>query len=250
MLTNQSRSALVSLLKALSPGAITLLLIKHLDRDLDQDIDTLLAYTSGVPEERMVDLLLELLTDRSSIRTDAPTKYVFDKRLEELRRCLRADGYEVIDNSLTRLNPAAESVAQISDELDRVLSNSNLDADSKVRQLLRESHENIGAVPPDFNGATTKARIALETIARRSASIIANNRTKTPPSDTWGAALSFLRAEGVIRLPEEEAIAMVYTLISPGAHIPKGLTDQQWALLARTFAISGAYFLTRQHLAA
>jgi hypothetical protein len=151
---------------------------------------------------------------------------------------------------MTRLMPAAEPAAQISDYLERAIADSGLDTDGEVARLLRESHDDISSALPDFNGSTTKARIALETLARRSAAIVAGSRGTTAPEDRWGAALVFLRTQGVTTQDEENALAKVYTLISPGAHVPKGLTDEQWALLARTFAVSSAYFLTQKHLAA
>jgi hypothetical protein len=251
MLTNQTRATLVQLLRAVSPEAVRLLLIKHLDHDPSSMTTTdLLDITAAAGPEQMAGLLVELLNDRTAVRADAPTKYVFDGRLADLRRRLRADGFEVVDDVLTRLLPVAEPLARISDHLDQALAASNLDNDGSIRRLLQESHASVSAVPPDFNDGTTKARIALETLARRSASAVAASRGEPAPTDTWGAALAFLRAEAVITQPEEEALAKVYTLISPGAHVPKGLTDEQWALLARTFALSGSYFLTRQHIAA
>jgi hypothetical protein len=198
----------------------------------------------------MAGLLVELVNGNTAVRANAPTKYVFDGRLADLRARLRVDGFEVINDALVRLVPGAEPVAKITDRLEQVLTGSNLDSDGEVRRLLRESYEGISATPPDFNGSTTKARIALETIARRSAATIATARGRDVPNDTWGAALAFLHAEMVLTKAEEEALAKVYTLISLGAHVPKGLTDEQWALLARAFALSGAYFLTLQYLAA
>lgn len=251
MLTNQTRATLVQVLLAVSSDAVRLLLLKHFDRDL-WPITThdLLELASAAGPEQMAGLLVELLTGNTAVRADAPTKYVFDGRLVDLRARLRTDGFDVLEDALVRLIPGAEPAAKIADRLEQVLTGSDLDADGDVRRLLSESYESIAGTPPDFNGSTTKARIALETIARRAAALIAPRRGKQPPDDSWGAAIAFLRSEGVLTLPEEEALAKVYTLISPGAHVPKGLTDEQWALLARTFAVSGAYFLTHQYLAA
>ena len=198
----------------------------------------------------MAGLLVELVGGSTGIRTDAPTKYVFDGRLIDLGRRLRADGFEVIEDALVRLLPTAEPVAQINDHLEATLAGSDLDNDAEVRRLLQDSYASISSAEPDFNDATTKARIALETVARRSAVRVAAAREKAVPADTWGAALAFLYEEQVVTKLEEEALAKVYTLISPGAHVPRGLTDEQWALLARSFAVSGAYFLLHQHLAA
>ena len=103
------------------------------------------------------------------------------------------------------------------------------------------------AVPPDYNGSTTKVRIALETVARRAAAAVARKKGGGYPNDSWGKALQFLRSDGVIEAGEEEILARVYTFISPGAHVPKGVTAEEWARLARTFGLSSAYFLLRKY---
>jgi len=251
MLTNQTRTTLVQLLNALSPDAVHLLLVKHLDLEI-WPITThhLLDAVSDASPEGLAGLLVELLGGKTAIRKDAPTKYVFDGRLSDLTGRLLADGYEVFKDALVRLMPAAEPAAQISDYLETALVDSGLDLDGKIQRLLQDSHRSMSATPPDLNDATTKARIALETIARRSATSIANARGIQPPEDRWGSALLFLGEQAVIARAEEDALAKVYTLISPGAHVLKGLTEEQWALLAKTFAISGTYFLLRQYQAA
>lgn len=251
MLTSQTRATLVQVLQSISPDAVRLLLLKHLDQDLwPVTTHALLELTANAASESVAGLLVELLSGNTAVRAEAPTKYVFDGRLADLRARLRADGFEVIEDGLLRIMPSAESAAKISDGLEQLLTDSDLDPDGKLRRLLRESYESIAATPPDLNGSTTKARIALETIVRRAAAAIARRRGKQAPSDSWGAALQYLRSEAVLAPTEEEAIAKVYTLISPGAHVPKGLTDEQWALVARTFAVSGAYFIAHQYLAA
>lgn len=250
MLTNQTRAALVQLLESISWSAIRLLILKHMNLDHQHfDTSTLLDLTAAATPEEMTGLLVELVGGTTAIRADAPTKHVFDARVGELRRRLRTDGFEVIEGALTRLMPAAEPAAQISDYLQNALAGCDLDGDEEIRRMLRESHSSISAASPNLNDATTKARIALENVGRRAASRVATKRSKAAPPDTWGSALHFLRAEGIISQAEEDAVTKVYTLISPGAHVPKGLTDEQWALLARTFAVSSAYFLVQQYLA-
>ncbi|MCK4786832.1 MAG: hypothetical protein KAV87_23940 [Desulfobacteraceae bacterium] len=250
MLTNQTRASLVQLLQALSREAVFLLMLKHLDCELRSiSAHNLLEAVSAAEPDQLAGLLVELVGGKTAIRNDAPTKYVFDGRLEDLASRLRADGYEVIEDALSRLMPAAEPVAQISDSLEKALATSALDHDGNVRKMLKESHQDLSGTPPDLNGATSKARISLETVARRAASLIATSRNTNAPKDTWGPALSFLRAQGVIEPQEEDALARIYTLISPGAHVPKGLSDEQWALLSRTFAVSGAYFLLQRFMA-
>lgn len=249
MLTNQTRAALVDVLRSLDYDKVSLLMLKHLDiRDSGNAVDDLLRVLESANTSAVCDLLVELIDNKTDVRVDAPIKRTFDGRIEELKRRLRTDGFEVTDGTMTQLQPAAQPAAQITDYLERVLD-TELDQSGEIRRLLRESHNHMSASPPDYNSSTTKVRIALETIARRSAHLIATKRFKTLPDDKWGAAIAFLRTENVIGGTEAEALVRVYSLISPGAHVPKGLTDEQWALLSRTFALSSAYFLTQQHLA-
>jgi hypothetical protein len=70
---------------------------------------------------------------------------------------------------------------------------------------------------PDLNASTTDVRIALETIARRGAIRLALRRgSPAAPDDKWGAALVYLRSEGLITREAEQGIAAAYTFISPG----------------------------------
>ena len=127
---------------------------------------------------------------------------------------------------------------------------SGLDADGAIKAAIDNSSKDFVAQPPDFNGSITKVRIALETIARRAAAALATKTGKSYPEDSWGKALQFLRLAGTIEPSEEEILARMYTFISPGAHVPKGVTAEEWARLARTFGLSSAYFLLRKYLAA
>lgn len=251
MLTNQTRAALVHLLESISPSGLRLLFLKHMNLDQQYFSSSTLhdLAVSASPDE-MTGLLVEVVGGATAIRADAPSKKVFDARVGELRQRLRTDGFDIVGDALIRLMPGAEPAAQISDFLQDALAASDLDDGEGIRRVLRESHSSMSASPPDLNDATTKARIALETVARVAASRIAAERGKDAPSDKWGSALCFLRVEGVISQTEEEAFAGVYKLISSGAHVPKGLTDEQWAMLSRAFALAGAYFLTQQYLAA
>ena len=250
MLTNKTAAGLVQLLQALSQDDVRLLLFKHLDIDLNAyRIDTLLRIVTSSCPEGLAGLIVEVAGGSTEVRANAPRKYVFDKRHEHFCGLLRSDGFEVLEDSLGRLLPTAEPLVRIRDHLEEVLANSGLDNDGEIRRLLGEAYASMSVAVPDFNGATTKARIVLETVARRSAKTVAAARSRPPSQDTWGAALEFLRYEEVITKAEEEALAKVYTLISPGSHVPRGLTAEQWALLARSFAVSGAYFLLHRHLA-
>ena len=87
-------------------------------------------------------------------------------------------------------------------------------------------------------------------MARRAAGRLAVAKGAPYPEDSWGRALALLRTQTVIDQPEEDILARVYTFASPGAHVPKGVTAEEWARLARTFSVSSAYFLLRKVAAA
>ncbi len=240
---------MVDILRSLDYAKIELLMLKHFNvRAPGNTVSDLVRFLES-DASAMGDLVVEFICNTTDARADAPVKRTYDGRIEELKRRLRTDGFEVSNGALVRLLPAAQPASQITDYLEQALDN-GLDSDGEIRRLLRQSHDNLSASPPDYNGGSTKVRIALETIARRSALLVGTKRSKALPEDKWGSALLFLRNEDVIGKAEEEAIAKVYTMISPGMHVPKGLTDEQWALLSRTFALSAAYFLTQRHLAA
>ena len=172
-------------------------------------IDDFCHVLSTASPDALTGLLVEIIGGTTAIRADAPTKYVFDGRLADFRRQLRSDGFEVVDDTLVRLVPAAEPVSQISDHLEDTLTSSGLDDDGEIRRLAHESYSSLTAAQPDYNDATTKARIVLETIARRAAVEVAAARVKPAPHDAWGAALAFLRNECAIEQPEEQALATV-----------------------------------------
>lgn len=155
-----------------------------------------------------------------------------------------------IDESgrLVPVDAAVEEATGVRDLLADELVASGLDGDNALRGALNDAAQAFRSTPPDFNESTTKVRIVLETIARRVGPAIANRQGVAPPADTWGAALAFLRTTAMlISVQEEQTVASMYTLISPGAHRPTGLTDEEWARLARTFALSAAYFLLRKY---
>ena len=85
---------------------------------------------------------------------------------------------------------------------------------AKSQRLLRESYASLSAANPDFNDATTKARIALET-GRAAILLAQSQQPATSRAERYlGPALAFLRNEAIVTLTEEQALASVYSLIS------------------------------------
>jgi hypothetical protein len=198
--------------------------------------------------EEMKSMLIEMLAGNAMLRSAAPGKHVFDDAIDDLKRWIFHDGWIVEGTDILRITPMAEEVTGVRDKLLEDLDKSGLDNDTTIRALLDYSSKDFVAQPPDFNGSITKARIAFETVARRAAREIALTRNADYSEDSWGKALQLLNSQEVIDPREEKILSQVYTFISPGAHIPKGITAEEWARLARTFAVSSTYFLLQKFM--
>ncbi len=205
---------------------------------------------AGAPSAAVQSMLVEMLGDNKVLRAAAPTKHVFDDAVAELERWALHDGWVIEGNALVRVTPLAEEVTGVRDKLTEDLAASGLDQDGVIRGMLDDSSKDFVAQPPDFNGSITKARIALETVGRRAATQVATAKGVDYPEDSWGRALALLKSQKVIEQVEEDILARVYTFVSPGAHVPKGITAEEWARLARTFSVSSAYFVLRKYMAA
>jgi len=244
--SHQTRGAIVQVLSTISTAATETFLYKHLGVS---EVLSFLSALASAPPEALKAMLTELLANNKILYGAAPVKHVFKSGIEELERWALHDGWIVENGTLVRVTPAAEEATGIRDKFLQDIQTSGLDADSAIKTAVEDSSKNFVAEPPDFNGSTTKVRIALETVARRAAVAVAKKKGGGYLDDSWGKALQFLRSSGVIEVQEEEILARVYTFISPGAHVPKGVTAEEWARLARTFGLSSAYFLLRKYVA-
>ena len=65
----------------------------------------------------------------------------------------------------------------------------------------------------------------------------------------WGEILQFLRSSGEISVEEEQGLAGVFRLLSPGAHRPVGIPEGQMTRLGRSFALNMCWFLLQNRLA-
>ena len=244
--SHQTRGAIVQVLSAISTETAETFLYKHLD---ELQAPSFLRVVAFAPPEALKAMLTELIASNKILYKSAPVKHVFNSCVEDLERWALHDGWIVENGTLVRVTPAAEEATGIRDKFLQDIQSSGLDKDGAIKTAVEDSSNHFVAETPDFNASTTKVRIALETVARRAATVIAKTKGGSYPKDSWGKALEFLRIDGVIERPEEEILARVYTFISPGAHIPKGVTAEEWARLARTFGLSSAYFLLQKYVA-
>jgi hypothetical protein len=115
----------------------------------------------------------------------------------------------------------------------------------EIVRLLEGSASAFRQAQPDYNACLSNARVALETLGR---AIAISRRTKYPGSFDevkWGQVLAYLRTSGFFAKNEEEGIAGVYGFISPGAHTPVGLTQEEMVRLGRSLMASVSYFLIK-----
>ena len=243
--SHQTKGAMAQVLFTISTIAAETFLYKHLG--CEQHEPSFLPIVASAPPEALKNMLTEILANNKILYSEAPVKHVFKSGVEELERWALHDGWIVENSALVRVTPAAEEITGIRDKFLQDVQSSGLGDDGVINKAVEDSSKDFVAEPPDFNGSTTNVRIALETVARRAAIATSKKKEGGYPEDSWGKALHFLRSTGVIELPEEEILARVYTFISPGAHVPKGITEEEWARLARTFGLSSAYFLLKKY---
>lgn len=60
--------------------------------------------------------------------------------------------------------------------------------------------------------------------------------------------LASLRSSGEITLEEEKGLASVLGLLSPAAHRPVGIPEDQMTRLGRSFALNMCWFLLKNRL--
>jgi hypothetical protein len=123
------------------------------------------------------------------------------------------------------------------------LKRSKLPEVEPILNMIEESANEFKA--RNKNACLNAARVALETLART----IAVERQATHPGnfaeDKWGQVVAYLRKSEFIDKNEEVGLTGVYSFISPGSHVPLGVSDLEFARLGRTLAFSCCYFLIK-----
>jgi len=206
------------------------------------------SWVESTMEERVIDLLGEIVRTHSTVRYPISPKYRFDERWDDLVRCLELDGYRIDLRARTiqPVDPTIQAALPVEDDLTAELKKSQLSEAAQIVALLEKSAEEFRQSPPDFNGCLSNARVALETLART----IAKKRRQAYPGSfdetKWGQVLAYLRTSGLLTPKEEEGLAGVYSFVSPGSHTPLGLTEEEMVRLGRSLVASMAYFLIKR----
>jgi hypothetical protein len=203
------------------------------------------ASIQGASEDQVMNLLDEVIRTRRDLRSRIDPRYRYDERWEDLIKCLQLDGYRVERRRLIPADPTIPDAAPVDDDLSSELKLSGLAESDQIVTLMENSADAFRKVPPDYNGSLANARVAIETLARA----IANARLSTHPgsfdASKWGQTLAYLKTSEFLSSNQEQGIAGVYSLVSHGAHVPVGLTEEGMVRLGRSLVALACFFLIK-----
>ena len=210
-------------------------------------IDGVRSILMSARSDQLVSILDEITRTQGNLRTNVSPKYVYDERWSDVVTCLLLDGYRIENHVLIPVEPEIEGAVAVEDDLTHELEKSGLTDVQEIERVLVNSADAFRRVPPDYNACLSNVRVALETLAGS----IANYRQAKLGSDLgetkWGHVLAYLCSSNLISKQEEKGLAGVFGFVSPGAHSPIGLSEEEMARLGRSLAVSMCYFLVKLH---
>ena len=255
MIGTRARHSLAQFLELQEPVVSIVLFskygIQHLSLSPGQLLYSLLNIVRGLDDRTLILVLAEIVATKGDLRSRVNPKYRFDERLHDLTQCLLLDGYAAQKAKLVQVDPSIEDAAPLEDDLVIALQNSGAPRAAEIVAKIADSAQAFRATPPDYNAALVNARVALETLAADVAADVASAMTLAPGynSAKWGEVLAFLRSSGEVTLEEERGLAGVFGFLSPGAHRPIGIPEDQMTRLGRSFALNMCWFLLKNRLA-
>ncbi len=201
-------------------------------------------------DAQVTDVLQELARTGASIRSRVSPKVLYDEPWADLELCLQLDNivrgkgeYGREEKYFVPAEPAIDGVQPVDDDLTGELKRSGLPGVDDILSMIEESANGFKA--GNKNACLNAARVALQTLAR---TIAVRRRAAHPGNfteDKWGQVVTYLRTSSFIDKNEEEGLTGVYSFISPGSHVPLGMSDLEFARLGRTLAFSCCYFLVK-----
>jgi hypothetical protein len=249
---HRTRYSLAQLLEQQETAIVVTLLSKHgarISLNHGSQVYDLVNAVRGLGDREAMGVLAEVLATAGDLRFRVNPKYRFDERMHDLTQCLMLDGYQVADKRLHQTDPSIADAAPIDDDLIDALKTCGAPRSGEIIQKISDSAQAFRAAPPDYNAALVNARIALETLAGDIAFDVAGGGPLTYNPAKWGEILQFLRSRGEISVEEEQGLAGVFRLLSPGAHRPVGIPEAQMTRLGRSFALNMCWFLLQNRLA-
>jgi hypothetical protein len=204
----------------------------------------------GASDSQVTEILQELARTGAAIRKNVSPKVLFDEPWSDLELCLQLDNIVRAKDDyggdlafFVPVEPTIDGVQPIDDDLTAELKRSELPAINDVLAMIEESANAFRA--GNKNACLNASRVALQSLAKS----VALRRLADHPGnfaeDKWGQVVAYLRTSGFITKNEEEGLTGVYSFISPGSHVPLGLSDLEFARLGRTLAFSCCYFLVK-----
>ncbi len=192
-------------------------------------------------------LVEELARTRAGVRNNVSPRYRFDERWQDLTLCIELDLYVLGDdgNSFVPIEPVLEGAESVEDDLTKELRRSRLDKADEVIRLIEES-ANLFKTGDFLNGCLNNARVALQTLATEIAQTRHQDKPEGYEPSKWGQVVAYLRKSGFVTREQEDGLTGVFSFLSPGSHVPIGLSEQEFARLGRSFAVSMCYFLGKQ----
>lgn len=243
---HRSRISLSQLLLVLPGSDCRALVIKHQIVDGPDDYrlhhlnEELLRPLLSADATKVAALLDEMVRTKRTLRSGV-TKYVFDERWDDLRRCLLLDGVREDDRVWIETEPHLGEDRLPEDDLTASLQSVDFDT-ADVLSLLSKSADDFRKNPPDYNGCLSNARIALEQFVRGAAQAASG-----VPLQKWGDCLLALRSNSLISQSDEQTIAAIYTFVSPGAHRPISIDEEEFARIGRNLVLGFLYFLCQTY---
>lgn len=194
-----------------------------------------------------LSVLDEVVRTNGDLSNQVKPRYRFTERYDDLKRCLLLDGFLIRERELVPIDPSISESAPIEDDLVAGIRSTDLDPGGDIVSKLNDSAESFRRNPPDYNACLTNARVALEAIARE----VARRRFRSDPlaydPTKWGSIVAHLRKQDFFTLEEERGLVGVYAFMSPGAHRPIGLTEEEACRLGRSMALSMCWYLMKRY---
>ncbi|WP_066267475.1 hypothetical protein [Hydrogenophaga palleronii] len=255
MISHRTRYSLAQFL-SIQEAAVSIALFSkygahHLSLYPAQLLNGIMNIVRDQNDETLLMVLKEIVATPGNLRAKISPKHVFDERMHDLTQCLLIDGYLAQDKKLLQADPSIADAAPVEDDLIAALRSSGAPRCEGIIGKINDSAEAFRAALPDYNAALTNVRVALETLAGDVAADTARQQqiTSTYDPTKWGEIIAFLRKHGEITIEEEKGLVGVYGFLSPGAHRPLGIPENQMARLGRSFALNMCWFLLQNRLA-
>ncbi|WP_126312616.1 hypothetical protein [Delftia acidovorans] len=255
MISQRTRYSLAQFLSLQEPAVSIVLFskygVQHPTLYPAQLLTSIMNVVRDQHDETLLMVLKEIISTPGDLRSKASPKHVFDERMHDLTQCLLIDGYIAKDKKLLQADPSIADAAPVEDDLITALRGFGTSQRDAIINKINNSGEAFRAASPDYNAALTNARVALEALAVDVAAEVVRQQqiTASYNPSKWGEVIGFLRTSGEITIEEEKGLAGVFGFLSPGAHRPIGIPENQMARLGRSFALNMCWFLLQNRLA-